>query len=66
MGFIRHLFFHHSVSDLLLFDEICDLNEKHLQNFHHQISDLYIYGYGELVDLIYRWIKTDDFLSNTL
>ena len=33
---------------------ICDMEETKFQSFYHQISDLYIFGNGELIDLIYR------------
>ena len=32
---------------------ICEMDEKQVQNFYHQISDLYIFGNGELIDLLY-------------
>ena len=33
---------------------ICEMDEKQFQKFYHQISDLYIFGNGELIDLIYK------------
>ena len=32
---------------------ICEMDEKFFQNFNHQIADLYIFGNGELIDLVY-------------
>ena len=35
-------------------ENICEMDEKQVQNFYHQISDLYIFGNGELIDLLYN------------
>ena len=33
---------------------ICDMDEKQFEKFYHQVSDLYIFGNGELMDLIFK------------
>ena len=33
---------------------ICEMDEKQFHKFYHQISDLYIFGNGELIDLIFK------------
>ena len=39
-------------SVLLSERNLCEMDEKQVQNFYHQISDLYIFGNGELIDLL--------------
>ena len=38
---------------VLFTDElICEMDENCFQNYYHQIADLYIFGSGDLIDLI--------------
>ena len=38
---------------VLFTDElICEMDENCFQNYYHQIADLYIFGNGDLIDLI--------------
>ena len=34
--------------------QICEMDGKQFEKFYHQIADLYIFGNGELIDLIYK------------
>ena len=33
---------------------ICEMDDRQFEKWYHQISDLYIFGNGELMKLIYK------------